>query len=113
MVTNYAEWKAAVAAEHKKLVDVDLFLNDDGKERMRVFDILGTLASLSTTPEELLAWIESKEDFDKSEVAAVESDHARLAIKALRNIAKKDDKHKLVPMPGTEGDWGEKVWGGK
>ena len=51
MVTNYAEWKAAVAAEHKKLVDVDLFLNDDGKERMRVFDILGTLASLSTTPE--------------------------------------------------------------
>ena len=113
MVTNYAEWKAAVAAEHKKLVDVDLFLNDDGKERMRVFDILGTLASLSTTPEELLAWIESKEDFDKSEVAAVESDHARLAIKALRNIAKKDDKHKLVPMPGTEGDWGEKFWGGK
>lgn len=113
MVTNYAEWKAAVAAEHKKLVDVDLFLNDDGKERMRVFDILGTLASLSATPEELLAWIESKEDLDKSEVAAVESDHARLAIKALRNIAKKDDKHKLVPMPGTEGDWGEKFWGGK
>ena len=36
-----------------------------------------------------MAWIESKEDFDKSEVAAVESDHARLAIKALRNIAKK------------------------
>lgn len=31
MVTNYAEWKAAVAAEHKKLVDVDLFLNEIGR----------------------------------------------------------------------------------
>ncbi|MCI7157977.1 MAG: hypothetical protein MR999_00915 [Flintibacter sp.] len=94
MVANYAEWKSAVTAEHKKLVDVDLFLNDDGKERMRVFDILGTLASLSVTPEELLAWIESKEDFDKSEVAAVESDHARLAIKALRKIVKNGGEKK-------------------
>lgn len=102
MVTNYAEWKAAVAAEHKKLVDVDLFLNDDGKERMRVFDILGTLASLSTTPEELLAWIESKEDFDKSEVAAVESDHARLAIKALRNIAKNQEGRAVNSGPAPE-----------
>lgn len=91
-VSNYSEWKSAVTAEHKKLVEVSYYLNDDGKERMRVFDILGTLASLSVTPEELLAWIESKEDFDKSEVAAVESDHARLAIKALRNIVKKAEQ---------------------
>lgn len=92
VVSNYSEWKSAVTAEHKKLVEVSYYLNDDGKERMRVFDILGTLASLSVTPEELLAWIESKEDFDKSEVAAVESDHARLAIKALRNIVKKAEQ---------------------
>ncbi len=91
-VSNYSEWKSAVTAEHKKLVEVSYYLNDDGKERMRVFDILGTLASLSVTPEDLLAWIESKEDFDKSEVAAVESDHARLAIKALRNIVKKAEQ---------------------
>lgn len=91
-VSNYSEWKSAVTAEHKKLVEVSYYLNDDGKERMRVFDILGTLASLSVTPEELLAWIESKEDFDKSEVAAIESDHARLAIKALRNIVKKAEQ---------------------
>ena len=61
----------------------------------------------------MLAWIESKEGLDKYDVADIESGHATLAIKALRRIAKKDDKHKLVPMPGTEGDWGEKFWGGK
>ena len=51
---------------------------------MRVFDTLGTLSSLCQTPDELLAWIESREDFDGSDVSAVESCHARLAIKSLR-----------------------------
>jgi len=46
-------------------------------------------------------------------VAALESGYATLAIKALRKIAKKDDKYELVPMPETEGNWGEKFWGGK
>lgn len=113
MVTNYAEWKAAVTAEHKKLAEVSYYLNDNGKERMRVFSILANLAQFCETPEELLVWIESRDGFDKYDVAAVESGHATLAIKALRRIAKKDDKHELVPMPGTEGNWGEKFWGGK
>ena len=89
MVTNYAEWKAAVTAEHKKLAEVSYYLNDDGKERMRVFNILGNLAAFCGTPEELLAWIDSREDFDQNDVAAVESDHATLAIKSLRKIAEK------------------------
>ena len=55
MVANYAEWKSAVTAEHKKLVEVSYYLNDDGKERMRVFDTLGTLSSLCQTPEEDIA----------------------------------------------------------
>ena len=59
MVTNYAEWKAAVTAEHKKLAEVSYYLNDNGKERMRVFSILANLAQFCETPEELLAWIES------------------------------------------------------
>ena len=36
----------------------------------------------------------TEEDFDKSEVAAVESDHARLAIKALRKIVKNGGEKK-------------------
>ena len=71
MVTNYIEWKAAVTAEHKKLVEVSYYLNADGKERMRVFDILGTLSSLCRTPDELLGWIESREDFDESDVLSL------------------------------------------
>ena len=110
-VTNYAEWKAAVAAEHKKLFEVSHYLNENGEERKRVFSTLTSLADFCETPEELLAWIESKDGLDKYDVAAVESDHARLAIKALRNIAKKDDKHKLVPHAWNRGRLGREVLG--
>lgn len=89
MVTNYAEWKSAVTAEHKKLVEVSYYLNDDGKERMQVFSTLVSLAHFCETPEELLAWIESRDGFDKYDVSAVESGHTALAIKSLRKIAKK------------------------
>lgn len=91
-VTNYTEWKSAVSGEHRKLVEVSYYLNEDGKERMRVFDTLGNLAAFCGTAEELLAWIESREDFDQSDVSAVESCHARLAIRSLRNIAKKSEE---------------------
>ena len=89
MVTNYEEWKAALSAEQRKLQEVSYYLNDDGKERLRVFDTIGNLAYFCATPEELLSWIESRDNFDKYDVAAVESRHASLVIKALRKIAKK------------------------
>lgn len=92
MVTNYAEWKAAVAAEHKKLFEVSHYLNENGEERKRVFSTLTSLADFCETPEELLSWIESREGFHKCDVMAVESAHAILAIKALRRIAKKADE---------------------
>ena len=91
-VTNYSQWKSAVSDEHRKLVEVSYYLNEDGKERMRVFDTLGNLAAFCGTAEELLSWIESREDFDQSDVSAVESCHARLAIRSLRNIAKKSEE---------------------
>lgn len=88
-VTNYVEWKAAVTAEHKKLAEVSFYLNDNGKERMRVFNILENLSQFCETPEELLAWIESRDGFDKYDVFALESSHATLTIKSLRKISKK------------------------
>lgn len=94
MVTNYIEWKAAVAAEHKKLAEVSYYLNDNGKERMRVFSILANLSQFCETPEELLAWIESRDGFDKYDVSAVESCHATLAIKSLRKIVKNGGEKK-------------------
>lgn len=78
-----------------------------------MFSTLTSLADFCETPEELLAWNESREGLGKYDVAALESGYATLAIKALRKIAKKDDKYELVPMPETEGNWGEKFWGGK
>lgn len=94
MVTNYTEWKAAVTAEHKKLFDVSHYLNDNGEERKRVFSTLTSLADFCETPEELLAWIKSRDGFDKYDMAAIESGHATLAIKALRKIAKKGGEEK-------------------
>ena len=91
-VTNYAEWKAAVAAEHKKLFEVSHYLNENGEERKRVFSTLTSLADFCETPEELLAWIESRDGFDKYDVSAVESAYATLAIKSLRKIAKKAEQ---------------------
>lgn len=88
MVTNYIEWKSAVSAEHKKLFDASYYLNENGKERKWVFSTLENLSQFCETPEELLAWIESRDGFDKYEVAAVESVHAILAIKSLRKIVK-------------------------
>ena len=94
MVTSYDEWKAAVTTEHMKLVEVNYYLNDNGKERMRVFSVLENPAAFCETPEELLAWIESREGFDKYDIAAIESGHATLAIKSLRNISRKGGKTK-------------------
>ena len=111
-VTNYTEWKQAVVAEHKKLAEVSYYLNENGKERMAVFDTMSGLANYCDTPEELLAWFDSKEDLNKYEVAYLESGHAAPAISALRKIVKTTPVE-LVPMPGTEGNWGEKHWGGK
>lgn len=77
-----------------KLVEVNYYLNDNGKERMRVFSVLENLAAFCETPEELLAWIESREGFDKYDIASIESGHATLAIKSLRNISQKGCKTK-------------------
>ena len=94
MITSYDDWKAAVDTEHRKLYEVSHYLNDNGKERMRVFSVLENLAAFCETPEELLAWIESREGFDKYDVAALESGHATIAIKSLRNISQKGCKTK-------------------
>ena len=86
MVTSYAEWKQSVSKEKAKLSDVSEYLNDSGKERVRVFDTLGNLADFCATPEELLKWIESKEELGAEEIAHLESKYASAALNALRRI---------------------------
>ena len=86
MVTTYDEWKKAVLKEYTKLSDVSVYLNDSGKERIRVFDTLGNLSDFCATPEELLNWIETKENLDAEEIAHLESKHASSALNALRKI---------------------------
>lgn len=87
MVNNYEEWKRAVNTEHHKLSEVSHYLNENGTERYRVFATLLNLSSFCETADELLAWIESKEGFDRFDIACLKSGHASLPIWSLRKIA--------------------------
>ncbi len=104
-VTNYAEWKQAITAEHLKLSEVSLYLNEDGTERYRVFATLFDLSCFCDTADELLAWIDSKSGLTRYDATYLESGHASPAISALRRIV---DWRALVPMPGTDGSWDER-----
>lgn len=87
-VKNYEEWYQAVNAEHRKLSEMSHYLNEKGGERMQAFGTLGNLADFCATPQELVAWIDSKEGLDKCDVANLESAHIMPAISTLRRIAK-------------------------
>lgn len=89
MVTDYTQWKAAVTAEYKKLAEVRYYLNENGKNRLRAFVTLITLSDYCSTPEELLAWIDSKERLEKYDVGHLESGHVMSAVSALRRIVKR------------------------
>lgn len=84
--TNYVEWKQAVNAEYAKLTEVSYYLNEKGRERLNAFRTLDNLADFCATPDELLAWIDSKEELDRYDIANLESGHAHHAINALRRI---------------------------
>ena len=86
-ITNFAEWIEAAKAEHRKLYDVDFYLNEKGLERMRAFDQLLGMAAFCVDAGELVEWIDSKEGLDKHEIARLESAHVAGAIKRLRKIA--------------------------
>ena len=88
-VKNYEEWLQAVNAEHRKLSEVSHYLNQGGINRLRAFEALCNLSDFCSTPKELLAWVDGKEDLDEQDVAFLESDHIKSAISALRRIAKK------------------------
>lgn len=54
-VKNYEEWLQTVNAEHRKLSEMNYYLNEKGLERMRAFGTLGNLADFCATPQELVA----------------------------------------------------------
>lgn len=92
MVKNYEEWKRAVDAEYKKLQAVDMYLNEDGQERYKVFRLLDSMACFYDTAAELLDRINNKDSFYNFELADIESSHAKLPIAALRKIAEHETR---------------------
>lgn len=90
MINTYNDWRKAVSNETKKLLDVDPWLNEEGKERLRVFDSLGDLAYFYQSANDLVQDIDSdSSDLTETEKKAVRSQHAAAAIKALRRLASK------------------------
>lgn len=87
-VMNYDDWKKAVRDEYTQLVNVSFYLNEDGRRRLAVFDLLDTLAtSFADTAAELVEVIDN--DHEPEEIEMLNYDHAKLPIKALRRIAGK------------------------
>lgn len=87
-VNTYEEWKQAVNAEYEKLQAVRYYLNEKGEERLRAFGTIRSLSDYCEAPQELLAWIESKDGMDRHDAESVNSSQIFLAINALRRIAK-------------------------
>lgn len=87
-IKSFDDWKSSVAAERRKLNEVRYYLNAQGSERLRVFSVLENLSDFCDTAGEMVAWIDSRERLDRWDIKAIESDHARPAIAALRRIVK-------------------------
>lgn len=86
-ISTYNDWRQAVSDETKKLLDVDPWLNESGKERLRVFDTLGDLAYFYQSAGDLVRDTDSdSDDLTEQKKKAVKSPHAAAAIKALRRL---------------------------
>lgn len=89
-INTYNDWRKAVSNETKKLLDVDPWLSEEGKERLRVFDTLGDLSYFYQSANDLVQDIDSDApNLTDTEKKAVRSHHAAAALKSLRNLVSK------------------------
>lgn len=86
-VNTFDEWKMACESEHMKLKIVEWFLDDNGKERMRVFGLLVDLACFCGSAKELVGWIDGKDGLEKKDLELLNSTYALAPIRKLRRIA--------------------------
>lgn len=90
-IQTYAEWKDAVQRVFDQLRVVDIYLNEEGKERMAAMHTLLDLASFCDTSASLLAWIESREDMSEDEKQHLLSRHVKLPTRRLHDIVQESD----------------------
>ena len=83
---DYTTWKAKVKLQCDQLRAVDIYLNEEGKDRMVVFTTLLDLAAFCETAADLLTWIESQEAMSEETKQHLSSFHAKLPIRRLRKI---------------------------
>lgn len=90
-IVTFEDWILAVKAEYKRLADVSLYLNEEGKARKAAFYTLIDMAGFCTSANELIEWIDSKDDFlDDQHAEILESRHAQFPINKLRRVAEQE-----------------------
>ena len=82
-IATFEEWVESIRAEYAKLGEVSYYLNEKGQERLSTFSTLLCLAAYCSDASELVEWIDSKENLNKHEIAALE----RAPTGRLRQIA--------------------------
>ena len=79
---NFREWVSAAERAYSSLFAVQDYLNDDGKERLKVFQMFVEVSGLARTADDMLELIKTC----CPEIA--QSRHAGQPIRALEQLAK-------------------------
>ena len=85
-IQTYEDWKEAVSSEYKKLDAVRDYLNEDGRERLKVFKLMDSLTVFAESAADMVKLLEKDEDMPDSK-------HSDAPIKALRKVAKEDEEN--------------------
>lgn len=89
-LTTFQEWTAACEKQLSILTTMQELLNEGGKEKRRVFDVLVNLASFCGSAKELVDWINSSDEdakFSKEDRELLGSVYAMPPINRLKKIA--------------------------
>lgn len=87
---NFGEWVSAAERVYSSLFAVQDYLNDDGKERLKVFQMFVEVSGLARTADDMLELIKTC----CPEIA--QSRHAGQPIRALEQLVKSQKKGEKI-----------------
>lgn len=90
MEKTFNEWFKGAIAEHAKLAEVSIYLNQEGRERLDAFDVLTDIASNCKTAADTLVMIYDDNDVTTEERALLNCSHTEVWLRELQKIAEKE-----------------------
>lgn len=90
MEKTFNEWFKDAIAEFARLVDVMMYLNAEGRERLDAFDVLTDIAGNCKTAADMLKMIYDDNDMTTEERAKLNCGHTKVWLWELKKIAEKE-----------------------